>query len=140
MSRPGGVAAIALAFTLAAAYLAGVGVLMLLRPGLLSMSAGAFLLHGLETAGPIMFLLAAGAGALIAWGVFGLHPWARRAAAFVALIGVVMLLPAVSSSVVDFRISTLMGNGLGVILRVMIAWYLGQPWTREAFANRSSRG
>jgi hypothetical protein len=138
MSRPGGVSAIAVVFTLAAGYLAGVGVLMLLRPGLLSMSAGAFLLNGLETAGPFLFLLAAAAGGLTAWGLVRLHQWARRIAAFIALIGVVMLIPAVSSSVVDFRVGTLIRGGMGIILRVMIAWYLWQPWTREAFENKDN--
>ena len=112
---------------------------MLFLPGLLSMSAGAFLLNGLETAGPILFLLAAAAGGLTGWGLLRLNQWARRIAAVLVLVGVVMLIPSVSSSVVDFRVGTLVWGGLGVIVRVMIAWYLWQPWTREAFENRAAR-
>ena len=57
---------------LAAAYLWVVGVVMLVLPGAASMTLGAPLLHGLELAGPFMFLLAGAVGALIGWGLFGL--------------------------------------------------------------------
>jgi hypothetical protein len=102
------------------------------------MAAGAFLLNGLETGGPFMFLLGSVGAVLTAWGLLRLNQWARRIAAVLALIGVVMSIPSVSSSVVDFRVGTLVWGGLAVIVRVMIAWYLWQPWTREAFENRAA--
>ncbi len=134
--RPAGVTAVAAAFFLAAAYLLVVGLTMLVRPGLVSMAAGAELLGGLERAGPYMFLLMAGLGGVIALGLWLLHRWARWLAMLVAMIGVVMLLPSVSSAMFDFRIGKLAWEGLGTILRVMIVWYLSQEPVREAFAAK----
>jgi hypothetical protein len=42
----------------------------------------------------------------------------------------------VSSAVVDFRIGKLAWGGLGMIVRVVIVWYLHQEETREFFAAR----
>jgi len=47
----------------------------------------------------------------------------RWLAILLALIGVVMLVPSVSSAVFDFRVVKLASGGLGVIIRTMIAWY-----------------
>jgi hypothetical protein len=134
VERPAGVTAVAIVFLAAAVYLLAAGLTMLIRPGLISMSAGARLLGGLELAGPYMFLLVAAAVALIAAGLWKLHGWARWTAILVAMIGVVLLIPSVSSAVFDFRFGGLLWNGLGTILRVMIAWYLLQPPVKEAFA------
>jgi hypothetical protein len=134
--RPAGVTAVAIAFLLAAAYLLVVGLTMLVRPGLISMAAGAELLGGLELAGPYMFVLVAVVGAVIAAGIWKLQNWARWLAILAAMIGVVLLLPSVSSAILDFRFGKLAGDGLGVILRVMIVWYLFQPAVKEAFEGR----
>ena len=136
VERPAGVTAVAAAFSVAAAYLLAVGLTMLARPGLVSMAAGAELLGGLELAGPYMFLLMAALGGIIALGLWLLHRWARWLAMLVAMIGVVMLLPSVSSAMFDFRIGKLAWEGLGTILRVMIVWYLSQEPVREAFAAK----
>jgi hypothetical protein len=133
-SIPSGVAVIALVFFLAAVYLGSIGVVMLALPGAVSMSLGAPLLNGLEVAGPYMFLLMAAVGALIGWGLMRLNNWARRAAIVVGIIGLVMLVPAVSAAAVDFRVS-LLWAGLGIAVRVMIVWYLYQVPVREAFAK-----
>ncbi len=109
--RPAGVTAAALAFLLAAAYLLAVGIIMLARPGLISMAAGAELLGGLEVEGPYMFLLVAAISAAIALGLWRLHRWARWLAILVAIIGVVLLLPSVSSAAVDLRIGQLAWGG-----------------------------
>ena len=135
VERPAGVAAVAAAFLLAAAYLLAVGLTMLASPGLVSMAAGAELLGGLELAGPYMFLLMAALGAVIALGLWRLHRWARWLAILVAMIGVVMLLPTVSSAMLDFRIGILASGGLGVIVRTMIVWYLFQGPVGDAFAG-----
>jgi hypothetical protein len=63
-----------------------------------------------------------------------LNNWARRAAIVVGFIGVVMLVPAVSAAAVDFRASLLWG-GLGILVRVMIVWYLYQEPVSEAFTK-----
>jgi multidrug transporter EmrE-like cation transporter len=132
-SIPTGVISVAIVFFLAGAYLCMIGVFMLVSPGAVSMALGAPLLSGLELAGPYMFLLTAGVGALIGWGLLRLNNWARRAAIVVGFVGVVMLVPAVSAAAVDFHASLLWG-GLGIIVRVMIVWYLYQ----EPVANRFS--
>jgi hypothetical protein len=132
MERPIGVTAIAIAFVAAAAYLATLGAIMLLAPGAVRMSLGAPLLHGLELAGPYMFLLTAAVAAAIAIGLFRLKNLARRAAIGICLAGIVMLLPKVSADAADFgpRFFT---AGAMVVVRMMIVWYLWQYWTAEKF-------
>jgi uncharacterized membrane protein YjfL (UPF0719 family) len=76
----------------------------------------------------------AGVGALIGWGLVRLNNWARWAAIAVAFVGIVMLIPSVSAAAVDLRAS-LLWAGLGIIVRVMIVWYLFQTPTAEAFAK-----
>jgi multidrug transporter EmrE-like cation transporter len=135
--RPTGVTAVAIAFLLAAAYLLVVALTMLVRPGLVSMAAGAELLGGLELAGPYMFLLVAGVGLAVAFGLLRLQRWARWMAILIAMIGMVLLLPSVSSALIDFRFGRLVWGGLGVIVRSMIVWYLFQEPVKEAFLARS---
>jgi hypothetical protein len=129
-----GITAIVFVFFLAAAYLGLIGAVMLASPGAVSMALGAPLLSGLELAGPYMFLLMAALGALIGWGLLRLNNWARRAAIVVGFLGAVMLVPAVSAAAADFRTS-LLWAGLGIVVRVMIVWYLYQLPVREAFAK-----
>jgi multidrug transporter EmrE-like cation transporter len=133
-SIPSGVTAIAIAFFLAAVYLGLVGVVMLVSPGAASMALGAPLLGGLELAGPYMFLLTAGIGGLIGLGLLRLNNWARWAAIVVGFVGVVMLVPAVSAAAVDLRVALIWG-GLGIMVRVMIVWYLFQEPVKEPFTK-----
>jgi hypothetical protein len=133
-SIPTGVTATAILFFVAAAYLGLLAAVTLASPGTLSMGLAAPLLNGLELAGPYMFLLIGGVGSLIGWGLLRLNKWARRSALAVAFIGVVMLVPAVSAAAVDLGISLLWG-GLGIIVRVMIVWYLYQEPVADAFAK-----
>ena len=135
MPRPIGVSLIATLFLLTSAYLIVVGAVMLLSPGTISMSAGADLLGGLEVAGPYMFLLIALVGVAIGGGLLRLNNWARRLAILTAMLGMVLLLPAVSSAVLDFRIPKLVWGGLGVMVRAMIVWYLYQQPAREVFTH-----
>jgi multidrug transporter EmrE-like cation transporter len=44
-----------------------------------------------------------------------------------------MLLPSVSSAMLDFRIARLAWGGLGTILRVLIVWYLLQEPVHNSF-------
>ena len=133
-SIPTGVSTIAFAFFLAAIYLGLIGAVTLASPGAVSMALGAPLLSGLELAGSYMFLLTAGVGALIGWGLLRLNNWARRAAIVVGIIGLVMLVPSVSASAVDFRASLLWG-GLGIAVRAVIVWYLYQSPVAETFSH-----
>ena len=72
-SIPTGVMAIAILFFVAAAYLSLLAAVTLASPGTLSMGLAAPLLNGLELAGPYMFLLIGGVGALIGWGLLRLN-------------------------------------------------------------------
>ena len=134
MSRPTGVTTIAAIFFLVAAYLCALGGIMLATPGAISMAMGAPLLNGLEIAGPYMFLLVAGVAALIGWGLLRMYNWARRLAILVGFAGFVMLIPTVSAAAVDFRWSLLWG-GLGIIVRIVVIWYLWQTPLAEQFSR-----
>ena len=133
--RPEGVTAIAICFLLCAAYLAFLGIISLVDPGVVSMRWGEPLLEGLELAGPYMFLLVASVGALTGYGLLRMNRWARRTAIGIALFGLVMLIPDVSSAVIEYRMGKLGIAGLGVIVRVMVVWYLYQEPVKEIFSS-----
>jgi len=130
---PNGVRAIATLFALCGSYLAIVGGLMLFTPGTISMSAGAPLLFGLELAGPYMFLLMAVSAGGIAWSLLQLNNFVRRAAVLIAIAGVVMLVPSVSAAAVMVQPKALAFGGVGIIVRVMVAWYLSREEVADAF-------
>ena len=98
------------------------------------MAAGASLLGGLELAGPYMFLLVSAIAALIGWGLLRMQNWARRTAILAAFPGFVMLIPSVSAAAIDFRWSLLWG-GLGIIVRMVVVWYLWQTPIAEQFTK-----
>ena len=135
---PSGVRAMAALFALCGIYLAICGVLMLARPGAISMVVGAPLLFGLEIAGPYMFLIVAVAAGGIAWGLMRLNNIVRHAAILAACAGIVMLVPSVSGAVVTVRLKGLAVGGLGIIIRVMVAWYLSQAHIAEMFKSPRS--
>jgi hypothetical protein len=138
VDRPQGIIAIAILFFAVAAYLGVIGLLMIASPGTAPMSLGAPLLGGLELAGPYMFLLIALIAATIAYGMLRLNNWARWAAILIAIYGVVMLVPTVSSAVIGFQPEALVFGGIGVMLRVMIVWYLFQEPVKDQFAKPAS--
>src|SRR5258708_292896 len=103
---------------------------MLISPGSVSMTLGAPLLHGLELAGPYMFLLAAVFGAAVGFGLLRLNNLARRAAIMIGFAGMVMLIPKVSADASDISPRFFLA-GSALIIRMMIVWYLWQRWTAE---------
>jgi hypothetical protein len=130
---PQGVRAIAALFALCGIYLGIAGGLMLVRPGLVPMAAGAPLLFGLEVAGPYMFLLAAVVAAGVAWGLLELNNIVRHAATLIAITGIVMLVPPVSAAALAVQPKALAFGGLGIIVRVIVAWYLSQGHIADQF-------
>ena len=130
---PNGVRAIAALFALCGIYLGIAGGLMLLRPGTISMSAGAPLLFGLELAGPYMFLLMAVAGAGVAWGLVELNNIVRHVATLIAIAGIVMLVPSVSAATAMTQPKALAFGGLGIVVRVIVAWYLSRGEIADRF-------
>ena len=130
---PDGVRAIAGLFALCGMYLGIAGGLMLVRPGAIAMSAGAPLLFGLELAGPYMFLLMAVVAGGVAWGLAHLNNIVRRAALLIAITGIVMLVPSVSAATVMVQSKALAFGGLGIIVRVIVAWYLSRREIADQF-------
>jgi hypothetical protein len=125
-------------FALCGIYLGIAGALMLVSPGTISMSAGAPLLFGLELAGPYMFLLMAILAGAVAWGLLKLNNIVRRAALLIAIAGIVMLVPSVSAATVMVQPKALALGGLGIIVRVMVAWYLSQAGVADSFRYAKS--
>jgi hypothetical protein len=104
----------------------------LISPDLAPLTVGSPLLHGLEISGPYMFLLAAAVATLVGFGLIRMKKLARRAAIFIALAGIVMLVPKVSADAADLSIRLLFA-GFAMVIRVAMVWYLWQSWTAEKF-------
>jgi hypothetical protein len=83
-----------------------------------------------------MFLLAAFVAGTVAWGLSELNNIARRIAILIAIAGVVMLVPPVSAATVMVQPKALAIGGLGIIVRVMVVWYLSRQEIAEEFKKR----
>src|ERR1700730_18015349 len=123
MQRPAGVTAISILFSLAAIYLWTFGLVKLIAPDAISLMSASQFMYGLELAGPNMALLIGSGYALIAWGLFRLHNWARWAAMLVITIGIASLVPKISMAELG---APILCYGLQIALRAAAAWYLGQ--------------
>jgi hypothetical protein len=130
---PNGVRAIAALFALCGLYLAVLAAIMLASPGTIPMSTAAPLLFGLELAGPYMFLIMALAGGAVAYGLLKRNNVTRHVAMLIAITGIVMLIPPVSSATVATNLKALALGGLGIIIRVIVAWYLARAEVVEEF-------
>ena len=101
------------------------------------LSAGAFLLGGgLEELGPIAFLLYATLMVVLVVGLWKRWRWARRATILVAVIGIAVAVPALSSAVMDLRILAIAREGMQIIVRVVVVYYLSQEPAKDWFAAR----
>ncbi len=99
------------------------------------LSAGAFLLGGgLEQLGPLAFALYASLLLVLAVAMWRRWRWARRAAILIAVVGVAMAVPAISSAVMDSRLVAIAREGLQIIVRVMVVFYLSQEPVKDWFA------
>ena len=134
MERPAGITGIAILFFLTAIYLWAIGAVKLLVPEAISLMRGAPLMYGLELAGPYMALLVGGGYALVGWGLFRLHNWARWAAMAVMVLGVWSLVPRISMAEIGVAI---LWYGLQIALRVAVGWYLAQaPAVIDSFMKK----
>lgn len=142
--RPEAVTAIAWLFGLSGVYLGAVGFIMLIAPlfskeKLFSVETTVRLgrpwLLGMELAGPYAFLISGWFLLFIALELRDLRNWARIAATFVCAWGVFLLIPVVSIAATHFRWS-LLWSGLGIIVRVVVVWYLWQEEVREGFESK----
>ena len=134
-TRPAGVTAI-VALSMVAA-LTSLAFALLIASGRIPLSAGAFLLGGgLEQLGPVAFLLYAALLLLLAIALWRRLPFARRATVLAAILGIALAVPAISSAVIDSRLLAVAREGLQIIVRVMIVFYLSQTPVKEWFRQR----
>lgn len=134
MQRPAGITVISALFVLAAVYLWAIAVVKLLAPNAISLMSGSQLMYGLELAGPYMAILVGTGYALIGWGLFRVHNWARWAAMLVMVIAVASLVPKISTAELGIPV---FWYGFQIALRAAAAWYLAQaPAVVDAFAAK----
>jgi hypothetical protein len=108
----------------------------LIATGRIALSAGAFLLGGgMEQLGPLAFLLYAVLLLLLAVALWRRLRFARQAALLAAILGVGLAVPAISSAVIDSRLFAIIREGLQIIVRVMIVFYLSQEPVKDWFAR-----
>lgn len=132
MQRPAVVTAISALFVLAAIFLWAVGMVKLFAPNAVSLMSASPFMYGLELAGPYMVLLVGNGWALVGWGLFRLHNWARRAAMAVMVVSVASLVPKISQAEIG---APLLWYGLQIALYAAAAWYLAQaPAVIESFS------
>ena len=102
------------------------------------LSYGSVLLPGgLEQSGPISFLVYGALALGLAWGLWKRRGWARRLTLLLAAIGVVLAVPAISSAVVDSRTPSIVREGLQIMVRVAVIYYLSQEPVRDWFSSRA---
>ena len=126
MKRPAGITVISALFALAAIYLWTIGVVKLFAPDAISLMAGRYFMYGLELAGPYMALLVGAFYALVAWGLFRLHNWARWAAMLVMVVSVAAMVPRISMAELGVPV---LWYGFQIALRAATAWYLAVSYT-----------
>lgn len=132
--RPAGVTAIVALCIVAA--LTSLAFALLIATGRIPLSSGGFLVGGgLEQLGPVAFLLYAALLLLLAIALWRRLRFARRATALAAILGIALAVPAISSAVVDSRLFAIAREGLQIIVRVMIVFYLSQEPVKEWFAQ-----
>lgn len=109
----------------------------LLTAGRIPLSTGAFLLGGgLEQLGPVAFVLYAAILLLLAMALWKRWRWARRATLLLAVIGIALAVPALSSAVMDTRAFAIAREGMQIIARVVVVYYLSQEPVKDWFARR----
>lgn len=134
-SRPVPVTAISIYFLFAAVYLWTLAAILVLSPGKITLTLGSRFMHGLELAGPYMMLLAGSGYALIGWGLFRLHNWARWLAMLLIAWAVGSLVPAISAARFNLKFFEC---GAEIAIFAAAAFYLAQaPTVLEVFAKRS---
>jgi hypothetical protein len=106
----------------------------LFAPNAISLMSASQLMYGLELAGPYMALLVGSGWALVGWGLFRLHNWARLATVVAMILGIAWLVPKVSAAELGVPLPW---EGLQIALRAAAAWYLAQsPAVIESFKSK----
>jgi hypothetical protein len=133
--RPAGVTAITALCAIAGA--AALGFAGLAVAQVVPLSSGAFLIGGgLEQLGPVAFALYAALMILLTVALWRRWRWARRVVILAAVIGIAMAVPGLSSAVMDSRILRIGREGLQIIIRVVVVYYLSQEPVKDWFGAR----
>jgi hypothetical protein len=132
--RPEGVRALGWGCFALAAYLAVNGLLVML--GVLSFASGAYLLGGLETMGPLIYIIVAVAVAVLGLGLLRGWRWSRRLAVIASGLLIAGAVMPVSAAVVYSQILGIIVHGVKIILAIVIIRYLLQPEMVEWFGRR----
>jgi hypothetical protein len=131
--RPSGVSVVACLLALSgltALVFAG-----LLVGGLVPLSYGSTVLQGgLEQSGPVAFLIYGALTLTLAWGLWNRRKWARQVTVLLAVAGIALAVPAISSAVADSRAIAIAREGVQIIVRVAVIYYLRQEPVRDWFA------
>jgi len=131
--RPSGIAAVSGLLALAGIASLFLAVLVFLQA--IPLSYGSVLLPGgLEQRGPVSFLLYSAFLLILGWALWTRHGWARRLTLLLAAIGVALDVPAVSSAVADGRLFAIAREGLQIMIRVAVIFYLTQPPVRDWYS------
>jgi hypothetical protein len=109
---------------------------MLLNWQTFSFRAGAQLLAGFETAGPLAFLIGAAAYALVAYGLWTLRNWARYGAIAVAALQAALALPKVSENALARNFLPLVITGFPMMVAAALIFYLAKPSTIARFQQK----
>jgi hypothetical protein len=131
--RPAGIAIVAGVLALAGTASLLFAILLLLQR--VPLSYGSMLLQGgLEQSGPVAFLLYSAITLVLAWALWTQRRWARRITILLAVIGIAFAVPSISSAVVDQRALSIVREGLQIIVRVAVIFYLTQEPVRDWFS------
>ena len=136
MKRPILITIVAVLCCAAAAYLWVIAATLLIRPGTFSLMSASPFMYGLELAGPLMMLLFGLGYALVGWGLFRLHNWARVVVILLMVVSVASLVPKISMAALGIP---LLWYGWQMALQAAVAFYLASaPTVVDAFAKKSA--
>jgi len=109
--------------------------------GKVPLSSGTLLLAGgLEQRGPLAFVIYAALLLMVAVGLLRGWNLARRTAILLAVVGIVLAVPAISSAVVDSRLFAIAREGAQIIVRVLVVFYLTQEPVIAWFERKQPSG
>jgi hypothetical protein len=134
MRRPIGVTIIAILFLAAAVYLWVAGATLLVSRDVFPFTQ-TMLRRALRLTGPYPPLAMGTCYAVVGWGLFRLHNWARWVAMLVMMVGGATMLPLLFAEAVGYRRSAIW-IGLQIVLRAVAAFYLLGDELRESFVRQ----
>jgi len=134
MRTPIGVTIIAILFLAAGVYLWIGSAMFLVSPGMFPFTE-ATLRRALRLIGPYPTVAVGACYAVVGWGLFRLHNWARWVAILVMTVGSAAMLPRLFVDAVTYRRSVIW-IGLQIVLRAVAAFYLLGDEQRESFVRQ----